>query len=134
VCQIDWEHKGETVDFLPCGVIGFVYRIKYTDGTYYIGSKVALSDRRVKPLKGSRANAVRKKTVETKWRSYNGSSKLVEGLTIEKKEILYFVSTKRSLTYLEAKVLFSVGAVESGLYRNENILGRFFSNCVDGFM
>jgi hypothetical protein len=131
---MNWVYNGVEIVTLPASAIGFVYKITYTDGTMYIGSKVAVSERRVKPLVGQRKNAVRKKVVEGKWQSYVGSSKLVEGLTIQTKEILSFVSTRRSLTYLEAKSLFCVGAIESGKYRNENILGSFFSNCSDGLM
>ena len=129
-----WLYQNSIVDILPEGAIGFIYEITYTDGTKYIGSKVAVSERRIKPLKGMRVNAVRTKIIETKWKSYVGSSKLVAGLTILEKRIIAFVSTKRSLTYLEAKYLFCTGAIESNEYRNENILGKFFSNCNNGFM
>jgi hypothetical protein len=131
---MNWTYDGVEVTELPEYAIGFVYKISYTDGTYYIGSKVAISERRSKPLVGQRKNAVRKKVVECKWQSYVGSSKLVEGLVIKEKKILGFVSTRRSLTYLEAKYLFCVGAIESDTYRNENILGSFFKNATEGFM
>ena len=127
-----WLYKGVRVGELPQECIGFVYKIYYTDGTMYIGSKIVRSNLKVKPLKGMRSNAVRRKWKESNWRSYEGSSKLTEGKTIETKVILHLCSNKRSMTYLEHKELFDVDATINPEYLNENIGGKFFDNCLDG--
>ncbi len=129
---MDWIYKGYIVKELPKEVVGFVYIIHYTDGTKYIGSKIVRSERRIKPLKGMRKNAVRKKIVESDWRSYKGSSKLTEGKTIKSKVILYLTTNKRTMTYIEARELFHTGAIFSDEFLNENILGKFYDNAMDG--
>ncbi len=129
---MQWEYKGNVVTELPMDVRGFVYCIYYDNGKKYVGSKVVRSERRIKPLKGMRSNAVRKKLIESKWCSYEGSSKLTEGLTISKKVILYLTTNKRSMSYLEDRELFSCKALESDEYLNENIRGKYWDNCLDG--
>ena len=129
-----WTYNGEDVTSLPEGAIGFIYIITYSDGKKYIGSKVALSERRVKPLVGMRKNAVRTVLKETDWKKYNGSCKTETTASIVSKEILQFVSTRRTLTYLETKALFCNGAIEKEEYMNKNILGKFWDNCLDGEM
>ena len=129
---MSWLYKGYKVNELPLEVVGFVYVIHYTDGTKYIGSKIVRSERRIKPLKGMRKNAVRKKVLESNWRSYTGSSKLTEGKCIKSKVILYLTTDKRTMTYIEARELFHTGALFSDEYLNENILGKFYNNALDG--
>jgi len=131
---MQWTYQNKIVDSLPNGAIGFVYRIQYKNGRAYIGKKLAVSTTRLKPLKTQRKNAVRIKVAENKWKSYTGSSKLTEGLEIETKEILAWCSNQRTITYLENKYLFMYGVLESDTYINENIGGRFFSNCMDGLI
>ena len=130
--NMNWNYKGQTVDELSTEVIGFVYCIYYTDGTMYVGKKVARSLRRMKPLKNMRANARRMVMKEHDWKSYEGSSKLTEDKTIHQKVILHLCTNKRSMGYLEVKELFCRQAIESDKYVNENINGKWFSNCLDG--
>jgi len=129
---MNWIYKNKEVTELPEEIYGFVYCIYYTDGTKYIGSKVVRSERRIKPLKGMRKNAVRKKLVEHKWQSYEGSSKLTEDKTIEKKVIIYLTTNKRSMSYLEVNALMIVDAPCNPEYVNENIGGKWFDNALDG--
>ena len=129
---MNWNYKGYEVGELPEEVKGFVYILYYTDGRKYIGSKVVRSDVKVKPLVGMRKNAVRKVTKESKWKTYEGSTKLSEGLTIQSKVITHLCTDKRSMTYLEQKELFLVDAIMNKEYLNENIGGKFFDNCLDG--
>jgi len=69
------------------------------------------------------------------WKTYTGSCKSdTSSYKIEKKEILYFTSNKRTLTYLETQVLFKAHACVSPKYLNENIEGRFFDNALDGWI
>jgi hypothetical protein len=127
-----WTYKGHQVDELPECVMGMVYKIFYTDGTQYVGSKVIRSERRVKPLVGMRSNAVRKVVKESKWRDYEGSSKLTKDKVILSKVILYLTTSKRTMTYLEQRELFQIDAATNPNYVNENIGGKFYDNCLDG--
>ena len=129
---MNWNYKGYEVGELPEEVKGFVYILYYTDGRKYIGSKVVRSDVKVKPLVGMRKNAVRRVTKESKWKTYEGSTKLSDGLTIQSKVITHLCTDKRSMTYLEQKELFLVDAIMNKEYLNENIGGKFFDNCLDG--
>ena len=130
---MNWTYKGYEVGELPEEIRGFVYIIYYTNGQMYIGSKVVRSDVKVKPLVGMRKNAVRRVTKESKWKSYEGSTKLSEGLTISTKVITHLCTNKRSMTFLEQQQLFANRVLTSDKYLNENIGGKFFDNCLDGY-
>jgi hypothetical protein len=56
---MDWIYNAHKVKELPKEIVGFVYKIYYTDGTQYIGKKLVRSERRAKPLKGMRKNSRR---------------------------------------------------------------------------
>ena len=129
-----WIYQEEEIDSLPDEVSYFVYKIDYTNGTSYIGSKVVRSELRMKPLVGMRKNARRVSTKESNWKTYVGSSKLNAGLVIASKEILHLCSNKRTATYMEHKELFCRGAIESNLYNNANIGGKFFDSCLNGLL
>lgn len=129
-----WIYQEEEIDSLPDEVYYFVYKIDYTNGTSYIGSKVVRSELRIKPLVGMRKNARRVSTKESNWKTYVGSSKLNAGLIIASKEILHLCSNKRTATYMEHKELFCREAIESNLYNNANIGGKFFDNCLNGLL
>ena len=130
--QLKWQYRGTDFNELPEGVIGFVYKITYTDGKMYIGKKLCISTTRLKPLKTQRKNAVRTKVAENNWRAYSGSSKLTKDAVIANKEILSLCTNQRTMTYLENKWLFCSGVIESDLFYNENISGKWWSNCLDG--
>jgi hypothetical protein len=129
---MNWIYNGHEVTELPDEIVGMVYEIYYDNGKSYIGSKMVRSKVKLKPLKHMRKNAVRYKVKETNWKSYEGSSKLSEGLTIVNKVILYLTTNKRSMTYLEDRELFTRKALESTDYINENIRGKYWDNCLDG--
>ena len=129
---MNWLYKAQQLKELPADVVGFVYIIYYTDNTMYVGSKLARSERRKKPLKGMRVNAKRMVMTEHKWRDYEGSSKLTEGKTISSKHILHLCTNKRTMTYLEVKELMCREAIETDAYVNNNISGTFFDNVLDG--
>ena len=131
---MNWIYKGVAITELPKEVRGMVYKIYYTDETMYIGSKVVRSEIKKKPLKGMRSNAVRKVLTESKWKTYEGSSKLSKGKTIKTKVIMHLTKDKRSMTYLEQKELMAVNATVNKSYLNENIGGKFFDNCLDGVL
>ena len=74
-------------------------------------------------------------TPTTAWKSYKGSSKDIPANDkIVEREILYFSSTKRTLTYLEAAVMFSKSVLFGEKYYNKNILGRFYDNSLNGLI
>ena len=129
---MEWIYNTHKITKLPEEVIGFVYCIYYTDGTKYIGKKLAKSERRKKPLKGMRVNAKRMVMTEHKWRDYEGSSKLTDDLTIQTKVITHLCTNKRSMSYIEVKELMLNEALESDKYMNNNISGTYFDNCLDG--
>jgi len=125
-----WIFYDEEINELPEEVIGFVYVIYYEDGRKYIGKKLAKTIKTLPPLKGKKRK--RKKEVETDWRTYEGSHNK-EGLApIKKKEILYLCTNKRTMTYLETKLLFINNVLETDEFINSNISGLYFENCLDG--
>jgi len=65
---------------------------------------------------------------------YKGSHKEAEDLEIVKKEIIYQCSNKKTATYLEAMLLFSEDVLFSDIFLNENILGSFYDNSLDGLI
>lgn len=122
---------------------GFVYLITYSDGTKYIGKKDFFTIRRLPALKSGdiRPNSTRTYRningsrayydlvkCESNWRKYSGSSKLTADKTPVSKEILCIASSKRELTYLETKYLFTHNVLELPEFLNENILGKFFKH------
>lgn len=141
-----WLYEGSTIYELPENVFGFVYLIEYTDGTKYLGKKQTTSFTTLPALKSGeqRPNSTRvgknkngKRVYfdvvakEAKWQQYTGSSKATTGKTIENKHILEFAHSKRYLTYLEVKYLFTFEVLESDDYLNDNISGRWFDNIKD---
>jgi hypothetical protein len=140
---LNWlDYNNETViNTLDKEIFGFVYLIGFTDGTWYIGKKQVMSKQILPALKSGilRSGAIRiNKNVngkrkafdvlykESNWRTYTGSKKFAENKKIKVKYILDFAESKRYLTYLEAKYLFSFGCIENEEYLNDNILGKFF--------
>ncbi len=117
----------------PVSAHGFVYEITLTDGTKYLGKKafwstvkkkLTLKEMEARPSK--RHKNWKHVTTESKWRTYNGSSKLFGTKDIAEKRILVIAKSKKHLTYLETKFMFERNVIESELYRNDNIAGKFF--------
>jgi len=135
-----WVYKNSLVksheDLLE-GCIGFVYRITYKDGKKYIGKKIVVSERRLKPTKAQlaiRKNYVRKELVKIPFAAYEGSHDKEGCAEILYKEILYQCSTKRTCTYLETDLLFATKALFDENYLNQNISGTFYDNALDGIL
>lgn len=131
---------------LPPLTTGFIYVIRYTNGTYYLGKKDIYSTKTLPALKNGcqRPDSVRigknkggkrvyfdKVTKEGNWMDYEGSSELTEGLTVDIKYIVEVATSKRLLTYLEAKWLFTEDVLLDESYHNKNILGRFFKGNIE---
>ena len=132
---MEWEYKGEYITELPPGKVGFVYATHYSDGSYYIGKKLAKSERRKKPTKKQlavRKNYKRVEIVEHKWREYEGSASLKDSYTLVAKEILAFCNTKIAMTYMEMDLQFKLGVLFDPKCLNQNIAGKFFPGVLDG--
>ena len=127
-----WTYEGSTFtsgdinDFF-----GYVYRItNLQNGRQYIGRKYFTQCRK---LRGSR----RKRTSESDWKSYYGSSKELAadrkllGSNCFKREIISLHRTKGKVNYEETKQLFLNNVLTESfddgtpLYYNSNILGRY---------
>lgn len=115
-----------------------VYCLTFEDGMKYIGYKTVRSERRLKPTKEQLSIRKNYKRVEIKdlpFIKYVGSSSENKDKVLKSKEILYQTSNKRTATYIEAKLLFKYGAIESDkIFTNKNIAGRYFDNCMDGLL
>ena len=138
---MDWWYTGNPVHELPDDTYGFVYRINFTDGTYYIGKKKCITETTLPLLKSGerRPNSVLKGkniggkrvykeivTKESKWKDYESSSEFTSDLTIKSKVILCFCPSKRNLTYSEVSYQFKLDAIESPKCRNVCINNQFF--------
>ena len=127
-----WTYKGST--FTSADIddfFGFVYRItNLQNGRKYIGRKYFTQRRK---LRGSR----RKRTSESDWKAYYGSSKeLTEdskllGSDCFKREIISLHRSKGQVNFEETKQLFLHNVLTetvdgiTPLYYNSNILGRY---------
>ena len=105
---MQWTYKGEPIDELPSGFVGFLYLItNTTNGKMYVGKKLAVKKVVRKPLKGKTNK--RRSTVDSDWKTYYGSSDNVkadvEVLGEDKfsREILEFFTTRGMLSYAEMK-------------------------------
>ena len=128
-----WTYKGATftTDDID-GQFGFVYRItNLQSGKQYIGRKYFVQKRKPR-------NSRRKRTSESNWKTYYGSSKeLTEdrkllGSEYFKREILSTQSTAGKVNFEETRQLFLNNVLTERLtdgtpaYYNSNILGRYY--------
>ena len=127
-----WTYEGST--FTSADIddfFGFVYRItNLQNGRKYIGRKYFTQCRK---LRGSR----RKRTSESDWKAYYGSSKELTadrkllGSSCFKREIISLHKTKGQVNFEETKQLFLHNVLtetldgKTPLYYNSNILGRY---------
>lgn len=127
-----WKYKDsiiESVDQIPNSkAIGFIYIItQISTGKRYIGKKL-LTKAATKQTKGVKKK-IRK---ESDWKSYWSSSPKIHAWIEEngyddfKREILVFVSSKGMLAYSEELALYSLGALESDLWLNDNIRSKVY--------
>ena len=148
-----WKYKGlpvESIEDFPEGTYGFIYEVTHTpSGKKYIGKKVLYFNRTKKLTKketellreerkakgiGGRVPIKKKVTKESDWKTYYGSNKEIQGMIKEGKsseftrEILFFVPSKKLLTYYETKLLFKYEVLENENYFNRDILGKFHIN------
>ena len=123
---------------MPKDVYGFVYLITTDRGKKYIGKKVLFSIRKRKfgkkeaeLITDKRRKLYEMVKKESNWKVYTGSNRelnedIKNGVEY-KKEILGYAFTKKHLSYLETKMLFSYGVLETeNEYYNSNINGTYY--------
>lgn len=120
---MQWTYKGNVVEEIPQGYVGFVYIItNLTNNKKYIGKKLAQFKKSRPPLKGKKNR--RKYTVESDWRDYWGSSDNLKadvealGENQFSREILHWCVNRSELSYIEAQEQFDRRVLESDDYYN----------------
>ena len=133
----------KSIEDMPKGAYGFIYRIRFVDGTQYIGKKNIYGTRTLKARKDGKPHVgtidnVWKNTgkgyrqkydivqVESNWKIYCGSSSQCKIRVPDYREILDYAYNKYQLTYREAEALFFYQVLEDETYLNDNILGSFY--------
>lgn len=130
-----WLYENQVVETLPDTCVGFVYLItNLISGRKYIGKKLAqftkTSYKTIKLKNGTKKRKKIKSKIESDWQDYYGSSlellKDIEKLGKEnfKREILKYCNSKAECSYIEAKLQFHYGVLESKDYYNNNIQVR----------
>lgn len=135
-----WIFKGKEIhshEDLHPDCIAFVYVITYEDGKKYLGKKTVRSLRRLPPTKKQlkiRKNYVRKEMKNLPFINYEGSLDNSKCTPIASKEILHQCSSKITATYVETALLVEYDALFSDDYLNQNILGKFYDNALEGLI
>lgn len=118
-----WIYNGATLDSVPEGALGFVYRITHLPtGKKYIGKKLFQRKVTRPPLKGSKRK--RRSLAESDWRDYTGSCEPLNELIAQtspdsfSREILILCYSKGELSYQEALMQFKLGVLLSDDYFN----------------
>lgn len=154
----DWEYQGKkvsSIEDVPKGAIGFIYKLTDENGKFYVGKKALysvtnpeVSQARWKKAKDegievtrtkNRAKSGKGKTVwryklknfkkETNWKTYHGSNQEIIKLAKKQefsREILRFCFSKSELTLREVEEQFKKEVLFRCDCYNENILGKFF--------
>ena len=137
---MNWMYKGKVIhghSDLPDNCTDFVYELKFSDGTKYLGKKTIRSMRRIKPTKAQLAIRKNYKRVELKnlpFVNYEGSSEENKDKTLISKEILYLSSNKKSASYIETALLFENDVLFNDTYNNKNISGTYYDNSLEGLI
>lgn len=129
-----WLYNGRelTEDDIPPDAIGFIYLVQQiSTKRKYIGRKL-LTKSSTKTIKGKK----KKTRSESDWKTYWSSSPIlkehieVHGTDDFTREILVFVSSKGSLAAAEEMALYSVGALESDEWINNNIRSKIYRSWI----
>lgn len=127
----------ESIDDMPEGTIGFVYKIMdIKTGRFYIGKKVTHHTRKVRIGKREKERTKTRKTFkrvtkESNWLTYTGSCKELNE-DIKKlgdqrfiKIIIEFCCSKKYMNYAEVKHQIQMDVLTADSY-NGNILGKYY--------
>lgn len=134
-----WTYKGSIVNELPEDCVGYVYIITNTvSGRRYIGKKLAkfskTTYKTVKLKNGTKKKKKIRSLIDSDWREYFGSSpNLTEDINkIGKenftREILQYCKSKSECSYVEARLQFEYGVLESDDFYNGHIQVRVHKN------
>lgn len=132
---MEWSYNGEVVLNLPEDCVGFVYMITNAiTGRKYIGKKLAkFTKTKVKTVtlkNGTKKKKKIREKIDSDWREYFGSSNEllgdIQSLGVENfnREILHYCKSKAESSYMEAKLQFQYGVLESDDWYNGNIMCR----------
>lgn len=124
-----WYYRDELINEIPDGFITFVYCItNLKNNRKYIGKKLfyftKTSYKVVKQKNGVKKRKRIKTLVESDWRKYYGSSdelnKEIKSIGTQhfRRDILYLCKSKAEASYLEAKLQFEKGVLETDEYYN----------------
>ena len=130
----------------PEGTYGYVYQTTHIPtGKKYVGKKSLIYNLKKKlgkkelALYEGKGRPPKFKMVqkESDWKTYYGSHQFIKEEVKKgnqadfKREIIQPAFSKKELTYLENKYLFSLEVLESDEYLNDNIEGRYFKKDFD---
>ena len=141
----NWLYKDKRIESLedfPEGTYGFIYITMHEpSGKSYLGKKVLYHNVKKKltkkelaeqPITRGRKSTTQTTQKESDWKTYYGSEEFIKHKIKEEKqeeftrEIIHLVPNKKLLTYFECKYLFNTSVLESNIWLNSNILGKFF--------
>jgi len=138
---MSWLFNGKVFcqEGIPHGAIGFVYQMSAIiagKSVSYIGKKNFYANVKTKLSKKAMPTDKRlkkyKRVTKTSYQDYYSSNDVLKQAHKEnvviKRDILKICYSKNELTYQEVKHQFLLGVLESDLYLNRNILGRFYKN------
>lgn len=145
-----WEYNNKEINNLEDiyninpDIIGFVYIIfNNNNNKFYIGKKTLLTTQNKKlgkkellnqPITRGRKKTTKLEIKESNWKDYIGSNKNLindaknNNFNNIKKEILYFATSKKELTYLETRTQFDYRVLERQDCYCDNILSKFYSH------
>ena len=141
----NWLYKQKvinSIEDMPADTFGFIYVVTHVPtGKSYIGKKAlyhnikkALTKKELAEQTGPGRKPTKKVVQkESDWKTYYGSEEFIkQQIKLGKKEeftreIIQLVNNKKLLTYFECKYLFNSGVLESDIWLNSNILGKFFT-------
>ncbi len=130
----------------PEGTYGYVYQTTHIPtGKKYVGKKSLIYNLKKKlgkkelALHEGKGRPPKFKMIqkESDWKTYYGSHQFIKeeikngNQSDFKRHILQLAYSKKELTYLENKYLFSLEVLESEEYLNDNIEGRYFKKDFD---
>ena len=131
----------ESYEQFPKGTYGYVYQTTHIpSGKKYVGKKALIYNQKKKIGKREaalwegkgRPPVYKQVQKESDWKTYYGSHQFIKeeiksgNQSHFERIILQLAYSKKELTYLENKALFSLGVLESEDYLNDNIEGRYF--------